>query len=37
MTETTDPIKYIEGSDLIVGEIRVDVCCPAMALKIWAY
>ena len=36
MTETTDSIRYIEGSDLVVGEIRVGVCCPAMALKIWA-
>lgn len=33
---TDDPIRHIEGSDLVTGTIRVGICCPVMALKIWA-
>lgn len=31
-----DPIRHIEHSDLVTGTIRVGICCPVMALKIWA-
>lgn len=35
MIQQTEAIRYVEASGLTVGTVRVGVCCPNMALKIW--
>lgn len=33
--QNSDPLRLIEATGLTTGTIRVGICCPVMALKLW--